>query len=117
MFLTMKTKPTDKDWGTFGGRMRWARFKAGIPQRDAAKSAGISQPTLSELESDTSKGSAKTPQFAEIYGVDAVWLASGVGTPKPRKQDDLQAKLSRLTPSKRALVNSLIDELLLGDDR
>lgn len=60
--------------------MREARDGAEMTQEQAAKAIGISQGTLSELETQHS-GSSHVVAFAKLYGVDPFWLALGDGTP------------------------------------
>lgn len=62
----------------FGARLRSARRHKLLTQKQLAHAVGISQGTLSELES-IGHGSAYAPQIAEICGVSATWLASGEG--------------------------------------
>ncbi|RIQ16068.1 XRE family transcriptional regulator [Bordetella avium] len=64
---------------SFGRRLRQARKDANLTQAAAAKRAGMSQSTLSDLESDGSASSTYTPRLAYIYGVNARWLADGDG--------------------------------------
>jgi transcriptional regulator with XRE-family HTH domain len=66
---------------TLGARLRWARQRAGMTQKTAAKAVGLSQPTLSDLENDNTKGTTSLLEFAAAYGVDVRWLKSGRGTP------------------------------------
>jgi hypothetical protein len=47
-----------------------------MSQNAAAKALGIAQSTLHQLER-TATGSAHTSQLAALYGVNAVWLATG----------------------------------------
>lgn len=56
-----------------------AREAKGLTQVQACRAIGCSQGTLAELEA-TTLSSGLTPQFAELYGVDAAWLARGPGT-------------------------------------
>lgn len=62
----------------FAQRMRQARTHAAISQKDAATAIGISQPTLSKLES-SAIGSSFTPAAAVVYGASATWLQAGTG--------------------------------------
>lgn len=69
----------------FGKRMHAAR-KATKPkeltQAFVCEQLGISQGTLSELETKAN-GSSKTTEFAKLYGVNAHWLATGEGSMRP----------------------------------
>lgn len=63
----------------FGRRLRLARKEAGLTQKEAARRAGITQPSLSELENGHHEESIATPKLAAIYGVSWLWLSSGKG--------------------------------------
>lgn len=69
---------SDRERTDFGRRLKDARLAAGMTQAYVCKRLGFSQGTLAELES-TSLSSALTPQLANLYGVSALWLASGEG--------------------------------------
>jgi len=62
----------------FGRRLKQARKHAGFTQKQLAPRVGMSQSNLSELETIAHE-SGKTPQLAEACGVNAFWLATGVG--------------------------------------
>ena len=66
----------------FGQRMLEARKRAGLSQMQVREKLGLSQGTLSELE-NTAQGSSHTVRFAELYGVDPTWLATGEADPNP----------------------------------
>lgn len=100
------------DLNTFGGRMSWARVRAGYSQTAAAKKIGIQQPTLSELEGSESQGSSKVVGFAKLYGVSAEWLADGVGEPLTSSPAGVGRKFAMLPPDRQKLVENLIDEFL-----
>lgn len=105
-----KTKTLDLN--TFGGRLKWARESARLTQKQVCQEIGIAQPTLSELEGPTSKGSSKTVQFAKLYGVSAEWLANKEGAPNSEEGVELQKKLSRLPPDRLRLIEQLVDSYL-----
>ena len=63
----------------FGRRLFEARKKAKLTQQQVREKIGISQGTLSELETDA-HGSSYTPALAELYGVSALYLAEGKGS-------------------------------------
>lgn len=67
---------------TFGDRLRESRLRAGISQGEAARKAGVKQPTLSKLENGGSTGSKITTTLARIYQVNPHWLATGQGAPE-----------------------------------
>lgn len=62
----------------FGARLKAARARAGLSQKELALKAGVSQSNLSELEK-SGLGSAKVVALAEACGVSVRWLASGEG--------------------------------------
>lgn len=63
----------------YGNRLREAREFAGLTQKQAEKKTGIAQSTISTAER-LGNGSADTPLYADAYGVDALWLATGNGS-------------------------------------
>lgn len=63
----------------YGKRLKIARKHAKLTQKVLALRAGITQSTLSELET-IAGGSAFTAQLAEQCGVNARWLAAGDGS-------------------------------------
>lgn len=69
----------------FGRRLKAARKKAGLTQKQLAPLAQMSQSNLSELET-IAHGSSKTPHLAKVCGVNAHWLATGEG-----EMEDVQA--------------------------
>ena len=69
------------DAATFGERLRKARKMAGLSQKEVAKRVGMSQSNLSELENNQYPSSAFTPRLAHLYGLNARWLADGLGPP------------------------------------
>jgi len=66
---------------TIGERLKYARSKAGMTQEDLAHSANIRQGDISKLETDAIKTSTKLIQMARAIGCNAVWLATGEGSP------------------------------------
>lgn len=65
-----------KDRTAFGARLYEARTNAKLTQKQVREKTGISQGTLSELENEAN-GSTYTPALAALYGVSALYLASG----------------------------------------
>lgn len=80
MILNMATE--------YGSRLREARKDAKLTQEGLSKKTGIPQSTISTAERD-GNGSAETPVYAQACGVNALWLAKGLG-PKHPKKDDVQ---------------------------
>ncbi|MEM5294216.1 helix-turn-helix domain-containing protein [Burkholderia sp. JPY481] len=69
---------------TLGARLRWARRNSKLTQAAAAKTVGLSQPTLSDLENDNTKGTTSLVELATLYSVDVRWLKTGRGQPTPQ---------------------------------
>jgi transcriptional regulator with XRE-family HTH domain len=64
----------------YGQRLKRARDHAKLTQAKLAELAGVSQPTISQLEqSESTDGSVYTAQFAYHCGVSAIWLADEIG--------------------------------------
>lgn len=66
----------------YGSRLQQARRHARLTQKQLAARAGMSQGTLSELETN-GQSSGMTTQLAAACGVDAHWLATGMGDMLP----------------------------------
>ncbi len=64
----------------FGNRLKQARKDAGLTQKQAAARVGMSQSTLSGLETGEQPTSTFLPQLADLYGVSLRWLISGAGS-------------------------------------
>lgn len=60
-------------------RLRQARKAAGLTQEQLAERAGIKQASVSEIERGLTRTSGYLVKFAQICGVDPVWLAEGTG--------------------------------------
>ena len=65
--------------GTLGSRLAACRAESGYTQKEVCTRTGIKQGTLSELENDKYPTSSFIPHLAELYGVEALWLAEGRG--------------------------------------
>lgn len=104
---------------TMGARLQWARRKAKLTQTAAAKAIGLTQPTLSDLENDNTKGTTSLVELATLYSVDARWLKTGRGQPqagegenvKPSNTDqELPLSLDSVRDSRvRLLAEDLMD--------
>jgi phage repressor protein C with HTH and peptisase S24 domain len=77
-------------------RLKYARKKAGLTQVELAERAGIKQASVSEIERGLTRSSSYLVKFAQICGVDPVWLSEGtkfpgaqwditVGSPQPQR--------------------------------
>lgn len=65
---------------SIGQRIKESRKTAGLSQKDLAEKVGLTQPTLSDLENDMSKGSGKLASIAHALNVRPFWLETGRGT-------------------------------------
>lgn len=65
---------------TLGNRLKNCRKESGYTQSEVCSRIGIKQGTLSELENDKYPTSAYVPHLAKLYGVEAMWLATGRGS-------------------------------------
>ncbi len=70
----------NSDMTEFGNRLKQARKDAGLTQKQAAARVGMSQSTLSGLETGEQPTSTFLPQLADLYGVSLRWLISGAGS-------------------------------------
>lgn len=62
-----------------GERLKKARKIRGISQAELARGAGLSQPTVANIESGRNAGSKHLPQIAAFLRVPYKWLHSGQG--------------------------------------
>lgn len=60
-------------------RLKRARKHAGLMQQQLAKLTGITQTSISELETGRSSASSFSASIAKACGVDPVWLETGYG--------------------------------------
>lgn len=68
---------------TYGERVKLARERAKLTQVRMAEICGVTQPTISQIETTVSIGSAYTTRFARACGVSAEWLADEIGEMVP----------------------------------
>lgn len=66
---------------TLAERLAWARVQKELSQQELAKLSGVSQSTIGNLESGTRLSARRILNIAEALGVNASWLADGVGEP------------------------------------
>jgi SOS-response transcriptional repressor LexA len=62
---------------TFGERIKSARLAKGLSQRQLSKLAGLSQPTINQLEAGKIKGTTKVLPLSRSLDVEPVWLLYG----------------------------------------
>lgn len=73
------------DTDTMGGRLRWARERAGFPNAAAfARHAGIKPVTYRAYENDQNSVASMAPEIAARLGVPTDWLLRGGPEPEPK---------------------------------
>jgi transcriptional regulator with XRE-family HTH domain len=111
---------------SIGDRVKKVRKEQGMRQGELARRVGISQATLSQLESNGSRSTSYVAKFAAVLGVSALWLAEGKGERQkgvltvehqaqghpelpPPSILKLAETLSRLPPEKLKALSVLLD--------
>lgn len=89
-----KTALTPPDLSTQGGRIRWARERAGITAaRAAAERFGWNENTYKSHEQGIRGKNGIKPRvlekYARAFNVSPEWLAFGRGGPEPKEQNPL----------------------------
>lgn len=59
-------------------RLKEARLKAGLSQKQVAEAVGMKQPSYSYLEKNDNASSSLLPEIARLLSVDPVWLRTGL---------------------------------------
>ena len=96
-------------------RIAQAISDLGLKKVAFAKKLGLSQPFVSELCSGKSKPSDRTiSDICREFGVDEVWLRTGVGEPFPprSRRDVIDDYLGELSEGKRSDVEQLLIEFM-----
>ncbi len=75
---------------SIGTRIREARKSVKMTQAQLAKKVGMSQGTLSELETGESDGTTLIGSIAAALGVNALWLETGRGLAGPEATSDAE---------------------------
>lgn len=83
-----------KGAGTIGARVIQARKRAGLTQAQLAKAAGVTQQTISFIESDRAAASKHVGAIADALGVSAEEIALGV-SPRASEADAILAPLTQ----------------------
>lgn len=83
-----------------GERIKQRRKELKISQADLARRVGISQATLSQLESNGSHSTREIARLAAALGVTALWLADGKGS---EHDSHAPALIQPEAPSQRVL--------------
>lgn len=73
---------------SIGQRIKESRRVLGMSQSDLAKKVGLTQATMSDLENDKSKGTARIGSIATALKVRALWLETGRGLPNSEGDSD-----------------------------
>lgn len=81
----------------FGKRVKAARKHRKLAQHQLARAVGVSQGTVSEMETEF-HSSSYTAQIAEVCGVSAHWLATGEGEMLP-SITTAQIRMTGIDPS------------------
>lgn len=81
---------------SIGERIRDARKRAKLTQKQLAVKIGISQGALSELETGASEGTTYVASFASALGVNALWLETGKGLPTPGAGEGKRERTARM---------------------
>jgi transcriptional regulator with XRE-family HTH domain len=68
-----------RNMATFGQRVKKRREELEMSQDDLAKKAGLTQPTISNIESGRNKGSTFAVQLASALKCSPHWLTTGRG--------------------------------------
>lgn len=101
---------------TFGERLKNARRRMQLSQKEVSSRIGMSQPLLSELENDEYTSSSFTLQLANLYCVNPLWLADGKGIRELSDNDQI-IKLSRVIENLPAADKALLNLLLSPEDK
>lgn len=89
------------EMSTSAQRLKEARLKAGLSQKQVAEAVGIKQPSYSYLEKTDNSGSSHLAEIAKILNVDPYWLRTG------KSSRDVDADLKQLLETKvKSNVNS-----------
>lgn len=99
-------------------RLKAARKKAGLTQRELAEVAGVSQPLISQIENEKNTSSADLSKLARACKVSTDWLAEGLGS--MHTLDEVEAMLRQelsKPPSAKRLTATLGAAQMLGFGR
>lgn len=113
---------------SIGDRVKQVRLERGMRQGELARKVGVSQATLSQLESNGSQSTVYVAKLAAVLGVSALWLSDGKGDRQhgaltievqsqggaeqklpPPKILKLAEALARLPPAKLKALSVLLD--------
>lgn len=92
-----------------GRRLRRAREAKGLEPGEAATRLRLAYSTLMNHEAGHRGARRRLSDYARIYGVNLMWLASGAGPIKGN--DPLVADIQALDPRDRETVQVLVESL------
>jgi transcriptional regulator with XRE-family HTH domain len=92
-----------------GQRLRKAREAKGLEAQDAAERMRLAYSTLMNHEAGHRGARRRVMDYARLYTVNYVWLASGAGPMKG--SDPLLADIQALAPRDRDMVEVLVASL------
>ena len=95
-------------------RIRAARQKAGLTQRELADKVGIAQTAISQLESGKTQRSTYLYQIAEACGVSTTWLVIGSGSME--LSAERRAAVEKDRQAWKAIEDGVYGELENDDD-
>ena len=131
----MRKRSKDKEMGepavlgteTLGARIKLARERIGLSQSDLSRYSGLSQQSISMLESGHTKRTMAGAKVAAVLQVRPAWLIDGVGPmvesartrPGEEFPEDilnLARQLAAMDPAKLAAVKIIVgaDDLTVG---
>ena len=100
---------------TIGQRLKKARMSHDpkLNQYEVAKRAGLTQPSISELERGTTRGTPKVAELAAATNVNMIWLATGRGEMRGPEVEN-RTELLRLSYAiqRLGLTRSQVEEVV-----
>ncbi len=113
--------------GTLGERLREARLRLGMSQRDLAEASGVSQQVIHLIESNKVKVTAQAPYLAKALGTPLEWLLFGEGwnqaSEVPKEAQRFMVRFKRaaatgaLGPKQIEALESILDCLIEAEKR
>lgn len=107
------SRHAEKDASTqlqfIGERVQLRRKELGISQTELARRVGIASSSISELENGKSKSSVHLATMADVLGVSALWLETGVD---PLSTDERLKLANALAAESTANASKIHDDVL-----
>lgn len=91
----------------YGARLLAARKHKGLSQTALANAVGMSQSAYGQAET-TGSGSSFTSQLADVCGVRAQWLATGIGSMFEKDEGEENSEFERIQFSLDVLSEALL---------